>query len=509
MKKADESCTSCTCTAFLAVVLMARVGQSFDTSDYAYMMDRSAGFCPGPFELWYYRVPFAGGVKRCGKNVIDGPPLPLKPPPPPTTTLTTTTVLTTVPGFQEEFAASCCTTLPPPTTELPDYTTNPPYDYAWHTSTATATTSFTVTLTVVTTTVSTITRTRLTYTMTSTYVAPIWNGTGNTSTSTSSTSFIYINFTSTSSTSAITHTTSSTSVTNTSTTSWTNTSTATTTSFTNTTTSVTSSSRTKSSITKTTTKTTTTITSTTTELPNPRVGCMPLCPRLTPQACRETLNADVTCETRLLDSACFEPSNLVFSCPGTNMNPQRNQSLISGHYGVKCWVCSLDETSYINGKLPDSDTRSGHILVDLRFGPNMVGSLLDESPIEGYVIFLTDLEGHRYSWPPVWTGLKRALPLLDRHGCCNEKHYSARIATPLPEGVSKVRFEVAPILNGLGPLSVGRISAHVEDSHPFRARQSSVASRSHVRIPFLTLLLGAAMLLPCWNSLASLWAEES
>lgn len=212
----------------------------------------------------------------------------------------------------------------------------------------------------------------------------------------------------------------------------------------------------------------------------------------------------------MLDSACFEASNLVFGCPGTNVDPQRNQSLVSGHYGVKCWVCSLDETSYVDGKLPDSDTRSGHVLVDLRFGPNMVGSLLDESPVEGYVIFLTDLEGNRYNQPPVWTGLKRLLPPLDRNGCCSEKHYSARVATALPRGVTKVRFEVAPILNGLGPLSVGRISAHVEDAHPFRARASSKASRGHLRIPFLALLLGAVtLLLPCWNSLASWLAEES
>jgi len=201
---------------------------------------------------------------------------------------------------------------------------------------------------------------------------------------------------------------------------------------------------------------------------------------------------------------------MVFGCPGTNTDAQRNQSLLSGHYGVKCWVCGLDETSYIDGKLPDSDTRAGHILVDLRFGPNMVGDILDESPIEGYVIFVTDLEGIRYNQPPVWTGLKKLLPALDRNGCCSEKHYSARVAVALPEGVSEVRLEIAPILNGLGPLSVGRISASVEDANPFRATASSKASRGHSRISFLVSLGAVAMLLlPGWSCMASWLTEES
>jgi len=188
MKNANERGTSCTCTALLAVVLMARVSRGFDTSDYAYFSDSSGGFCPGALELWWYRVPFAGGVKRCGSDIIDGPPMPVKPPPVPTSTLTTTTVLTTVPGFQEEFEATCCTTLAPPTTDLPDYTTNPPYDYAWQTTTDTRTRTTTSTITSMTATTTTSTRTAVTTSSTTTAGTEFMNFTGNTTTSSTTTS---------------------------------------------------------------------------------------------------------------------------------------------------------------------------------------------------------------------------------------------------------------------------------------------------------------------------------
>jgi len=212
--------------------------------------------------------------------------------------------------------------------------------------------------------------------------------------------------------------------------------------------------------------------------------------------------ADETCETTLLNSPCFEQNSLVFSCPGTNKDVNRFQELMSGHYGVKCWICSFDNAAYVDGILPDADTRTGHILVDLKFGPNMLGNDMDETPISGYAIFLVDMDGTRYSETPVMTVPKRTEdPTAATATCCEGGAYSARIILELPDGVNQARFEVTPVLNGLGPLAVGRISEPVEDYAPYnQVTQKFLSSKAVGRsVPRLAV---AIALLTVWKALA-------
>jgi len=127
--------------------------------------------------------------------------------------------------------------------------------------------------------------------------------------------------------------------------------------------------------------------------------------------------------------------------------------------------------------LPDVDLRTGFLMVDLKFGPNMLGNTLDETPLDGYAVFMTDLRGERLSNTPVVNLPKQYGSSLSRDGCCEAAAYSARITVELPDGVEEVRFEVVPILTGLGPLAVGRISVPVADASPYN--QVVTTSASH------------------------------
>ncbi|CAK9069849.1 unnamed protein product [Durusdinium trenchii] len=490
----------CLCTCFLCAV-----SAQFAEFDY---LRNSGPFCPSALELWYLRVPYGAGVAKCGEGTLDGPPLPERPTPPPPTSTTTFTVVTTVPGFQQENQATCCTTLPPRSTAIPAYTTAPPYNYVWDTSTVTNTLTSSSSLTSTSGTDTTISTTSVS--SSSTQSMPWWWNSSYVSTTTSmSTSSITHTQTTSTSSSRTTSTSSSitltsttapwprpTTTTSTFTSSTTNSSTATTTttgsSSSTSSSSQTYTSSTSSTISQTTTTTisttSTTLSSTTTVLPDPPVPCLPLCPRITPTACRGVLMSDQMCETTMLNSACFEPSELLFTCPGTNKDPNRNQDLTGGHYGVKCWICSFDSSALKDGFLTDVDLRTGYIQVDLKFGPNMLGSTLNEEHIDGYAIFLTDLEGDRYDFSnPVVSVPKKFGSGLAANGCCEEDAYSARVTTQLPDGVTQVRFEVAPILTGLGPLAVGRISAPVVDAQPFN-QVTSFACQTYYSLAFIALL---------------------
>ncbi|CAJ1419812.1 unnamed protein product [Effrenium voratum] len=484
------------------------VGAAGNFAEYDYL--RTTGpFCPNALQLWYFRVPYAAGVARCGKGTIDGPELPARPTPPPVTSTTTRTVLTTIPGFQQEIPATCCTTLPPVSTAIPKYTTAPPYDYVWETTTLTTTETRSSSTTTSSTSATTISTTS--YTSTSTQSMPWWWNMSyfSTTTITSVTSTSVTQTSSTSSTGTSTSRTTSTAPwprtstsTSSSSTSYSNTTLATTsttsssTSSSVTTMTFTTSTNTTSTATTTTTLSTTSSTksSTTSFLPDPPVPCLPLCPRLTPTACRGELMSDEICETTLLDSPCFETSNLVFACPGTNRDPKRYQDLQTGHYGVKCWICSFDDSSLQDGMLPDVDLRTGYLLVDLKFGPNMLGNTLDENSIDGYAIFMTDLAGDRISESPVSTVAKLYGSSLAKGGCCEAAAYSARVTVKLPPGVAEVRFEVAPILTGLGPLAVGRISAPVADASPFNQATTSAARNAHHEVVGVGALLFVSLM---------------
>eukprot|EP00931_Biecheleriopsis_adriatica_P072921 TRINITY_DN47300_c0_g1_i1.p1 TRINITY_DN47300_c0_g1~~TRINITY_DN47300_c0_g1_i1.p1 ORF type:complete len:500 (+),score=60.68 TRINITY_DN47300_c0_g1_i1:59-1558(+) len=472
--------------------------QFVDFSQWDYIETQQGGpWCPSAMELWYLRVPFASGVNKCGEGVPDGPSLPPRPPPPSSTTTTTSTVLSTLPGFNLDSKATCCTTLPPSTTDLPEYTTAPPYEYNWQTTTLTSTKTSSTTTLSATTSLTSITWTTLSTSSTATPAPWDPNSTLNSSTTTisttetetSRTTSTTINTTITTTSTTETATTTTSSFTNSTTTTATKSTTYTLTTLTNTTT---ASTLTVTSVSKTNTHTVTTTSATTntvTSLPDPPIACKPLCPRLQPTACREELFGGETCETDTLNSPCFESSILKFECPGTNLDPQRQQNFVSGHYGVKCWICSLDDTSFDEfGKIPDVDTRTGHIQFDLKFGPNMLGNVLDETPISGYAVFMTDLDGNRYSEEPNLELSKHARDLSPQ-SCCAVDAYTARVTAVLPEGVEEVRFEVAPVLVGLGPLGVGRITPIVEDASPFNQRASSEAHRALCLMGLLLLAL--------------------
>ncbi|CAE8634935.1 unnamed protein product [Polarella glacialis] len=438
-------------------------------------------FCPLPVDLWKMRAPQYSGVSRCGTGEIIGGPT--------STTFTMVTVTNTIPGPTAEPSWSltkqdtCCPKTVRTTSLLPRYTTPPPYEYDWVTTTISYTSTTVTIVSKTTTSMTNPPRVTLTFTTTNTILP---NNTDNVTDDNTTTPYLAITNTSTTSSSSTTTETSTT----------TSSSTSRTTTFTSRTTTKTTVTKTVSRTTETTsslvTQTSTTTTSSTfTTLPPDRTACAPLCPRLTPKACRGTLEPERTCETQMLDSVCFAQTDLLFYCPGTNRNPKRPQDLLQGSYSVKCWICSFELE-----EMPDVDQREGYLLVDLKFGPNMLENNIDESPLSGYAVFLTDVEGNRLG-EPVEVIDKSSKPQQE---CCEVAAYSARIATTLPPGVREVRLEVAPVLIGLGPLAVGRLTLPIADNWPFRkipTAQASLKTSVTWSCSLLTAVASAGLLWDC------------
>eukprot|EP00933_Yihiella_yeosuensis_P041019 TRINITY_DN3545_c0_g1_i1.p1 TRINITY_DN3545_c0_g1~~TRINITY_DN3545_c0_g1_i1.p1 ORF type:complete len:492 (-),score=39.96 TRINITY_DN3545_c0_g1_i1:213-1688(-) len=460
--KARSSCASRYQLLFLIYIVCSRLHVS-----------EGVGFCPTAFELFDMRTPWGAGVGLCGTG--EKPPVPVTTTLPITTTLTSTTVpMSTSAVWSLTQVASCCSTSSSATTAMPEYTTAPPYEYDWATTTTTRTNTSTTTVTqtttsVTTTTTSTTTMSSTTMTNESNYTDPNMTTT-NTTTSTSVTTSTTTNFdvtTTTRTDTTQTNTTTSTTITNTSTT----VSTTTTTSATKTTTKTTTTRTTMTRTTRTATMTTATSTTTTTLTTLPKIvfPCGPLCSRLQPKACREGLAPDVVCKTTMLDSPCFHQHELTFACPGNNEVKNGLQMLVQGSYNVRCWVCGISKR-----KLIDVDTRQGFMLVDLKFGPNALGEAMNEDPISGYAVFLNDVKGDRLFVAPVLSIAKKSTPPL---ACCEDDVYEVRVIIQLPPKIEKIRLEIAPVLKGLGPLSVGRLTDEIEDAMPFVRTISSDARR--------------------------------
>eukprot|EP00438_Fugacium_kawagutii_P033951 Skav211157 [mRNA] locus=scaffold413:428716:430196:+ [translate_table: standard] len=140
-----------------------------------------------------------------------------------------------------------------------------------------------------------------------------------------------------------------------------------------------------------------------------------------------------------------------------------------------------------NDMVPDVDLRTGFLMVDLKFGPNMLGNILDEDWIDGYAIFMTNLAGDRFNFSSPMVSIPKKFQNTNLAGaCCDESAYSARVTAEFPPGETQdVRFEVVPILTGLGPLGVGRISAPVADASPF----NQVTSVARCWSPFMETLI--------------------
>jgi len=146
---------------------------------------------------------------------------------------------------------------------------------------------------------------------------------------------------------------------------------------------------------------------------------------------------------------------VTFRCPVWNQNPERRPDIL-GNFRVLCGVCGIAPF-----ELVDLDLRHGQLLVDVQFGPNTYMGSVNEEGILGYAVFLTDMDGERFSDLPLVT-----VPRQESLGpdyCCLDTTYSVRVATPFPDTTIKVLLEIVPVADDLGVLPAGRLTAAVAD----------------------------------------------
>lgn len=154
---------------------------------------------------------------------------------------------------------------------------------------------------------------------------------------------------------------------------------------------------------------------------------------------------------------CLAPIRATFRCPIWNEDPNRRPD-VEGEYRLKCQVCGVSPY-----RLIDLDTRTGYLLVDVQFGPNLLDGEVDEGGIINYAVFMTDTMGTRLSSQPVAMVEKGPEMATETAFCCKDDAYTARIATQFPTTTDKVLFEIVPVTSA-GPLPAGRLTGMVMDT---------------------------------------------
>jgi hypothetical protein len=123
---------------------------------------------------------------------------------------------------------------------------------------------------------------------------------------------------------------------------------------------------------------------------------------------------------------------------------------------VHCQVCGG-----LTSRAGDTDSRTGHMEVQLTWGPNMIDGVIDESAISGYAVYAANDCGERQG-----DALATITALGIPEGgevCCNNELYQANVRSKLPDGVTSQSFMVVP-LTSLGALDVGWVSSRVVDA---------------------------------------------
>lgn len=191
----------------------------------------------------------------------------------------------------------------------------------------------------------------------------------------------------------------------------------------------------------------------------------------------------------MLDTPCVGQIPVTFRCPIWNVDPRREPD-VEGDFRLRCEVCGLARYP-----LRDLDSRKGHLLLDVQFGPNTFRGSIFEVGINGYAVFLTDLDGQRISEDPV-----AMVPAHEEeevnYYCCRDTAYTVRVATEFPSDADAVLLEVVPV-TGAGPLPAGRLTGAVRDmgvrAAVASARPRAVTPRAGCAILSATVAIGAAV----------------
>lgn len=165
----------------------------------------------------------------------------------------------------------------------------------------------------------------------------------------------------------------------------------------------------------------------------------------------------------------MEESKLLFRCPLDNA-ARREPELVNGSHSIKCRICGMIYTA-----LNDTDSRQGIISSVLRFGPNMLDDVVNETDIEGYAIFMVDDCGRTMAEPLA------ILPKQDWaiSSCCQYDAYEFNFTTQLPSGMTGMTLAIMPNTTA-GLLLVGVKTDFIEDVVPLTTERATVRPAGRV-----------------------------
>eukprot|EP00928_Gymnodinium_smaydae_P043151 TRINITY_DN28972_c0_g1_i2.p1 TRINITY_DN28972_c0_g1~~TRINITY_DN28972_c0_g1_i2.p1 ORF type:complete len:432 (+),score=43.59 TRINITY_DN28972_c0_g1_i2:238-1533(+) len=164
---------------------------------------------------------------------------------------------------------------------------------------------------------------------------------------------------------------------------------------------------------------------------------------------------------------CVSEGSIAFRCPCDGVVDDVYPNLISP--SVTCKPCA------VAASVMDMDLAEGAFAGELVFGPNMRGGLVDENIIEGYQIFIVDVNGQKMG-DPVATVPSRNIT----SSCCEHDRYSVPISLyEMPMGSD--RFMVVAWSSIWGALPTGVFVPIVDQVGPRPTIPPPVATSGTVR----------------------------
>jgi len=182
-----------------------------------------------------------------------------------------------------------------------------------------------------------------------------------------------------------------------------------------------------------------------------------------------------------LGNLCLEPVLLDFECPFHNNESTAQPNVTGDLRVVKCRVCGLRLAAR-----KDLDPRANQIMIEVRFGHNLISGVFEETGISRYAIFVTDSSGARLpDMPEVMNVTVRGD--ANTTTCCDDSAYAVRVEATLPLNVSVARLEVVPVPEFEMPLPAGLLTEPFADWAD-RAFVTSLSRRPTASVSLLAVL---------------------
>lgn len=160
-----------------------------------------------------------------------------------------------------------------------------------------------------------------------------------------------------------------------------------------------------------------------------------------------------------------------FICPADNEMPDARPYVTSR--SIACRPCSVSEI------VDDLNASAGEFLGTIRWGPNMIGGIVNEDAIVGYKLMVVDSCGKQLAVPNGTSEhyVPKHVGMLQ--GCCTDNTYSVTWSLTLPAGA--MYFMIVPDIPIWGALDAGPVIVILDNIG--QSGRGGVSSRAHCVSP--------------------------